>query len=299
MASSKKTLDIDALTFQTMYIKAQSNLQISSYTIPMIPGGDTVLKQLIYMTPHKALSVAGIYVTESTIPEIYSLISSISSTQTRLLYAVSSISTFVGNDVSSINATTSLYTSSIYTSIYNSTYSTLAGTYKIVQYQNVSTLTLQSNVFQLSYTVSTLSSAYISSFTGLNYIMETVYNQGPAVSTMSTYFTNYFSSLADTIPYYSTNIGASISTTAVQNMSTVIGYSNATTAAFSGSATAIISTMSTIITSSFISYDMILTSYNPASGISSISTLIVSTLNSYSTIISYTNGIPGICSFST
>ena len=299
MASSKKTLDIDALTFQTMYIKAQSNLQISSYTIPMIPGGDTVLKQLIYMTPHKALSVAGIYVTESTIPEIYSLISSISSTQTTLLYAVSNISTFVGNDVSSINATTSLYTSSIYTSIYNSTYSTLAGEYSIVQIQNISTLAYDTtnNVIVLGYTISTLSSQYISSFTGLTNIMEITYNQGPAVSTMSTYFTNYFSSLAENIPYFSTSIGASISTTTFQDLSTVQNYY--TLVLNLATSNPSISTLSTLVTSSFVSYEAILVSYNPSYGISSISTNVVSTLNYFSTQFILNSGIPGICSLST
>lgn len=299
MASSKKSLDIDTLTFQTLYIKAQSIETILSYTIPMIPGGDTVLKKLIYLTPHQALSVADIYITPSTIPEILSSIATVSSSVNSILYAVSTVSSSVGYDVSSINATTSLYTSSIYQSIYNSTYSTLAGTYTIVQYQNVSTLTLQSNVFQLSYTVSTLSSAYISSFAGLYTILDVDYNQGPAVSVMSTYVSQYFSTLYFNIPYFSTSIGASISTTTVQCLSSMIGYSNDITAAFGGLTTAGVSTMSTVITSTFISYDAILVSYNPSYGISSISTTVVSTLASYSTLFSYNSGIPGICSLST
>lgn len=283
-----------------MYIKAQTIDQILSYTIPVIPGGNgSIINELIYLTPQNALSVAGIYITPSTIPEILSSIAVVSTNVSILFYSVSSLSSSVGYDVSSINATTSLYTSSIYESIYNSTYSTLAGGYIQVQYQNISTLALQTNVTQLSYTVSTLSSAYISSFVGLNYVMETVYNQGPAVSIMSTYFTNYFSSLYESIPYFSTSVGASISTTSVYNLSSVKGYSNATYIAYGSAGSESVSTMSTVITSSFISYNQILVSYNPSYGISSISTNVVSSLAYFSTIFSYNRGIPGICSLST
>ena len=299
MASSKKTLDIDALTFQTMYIKAQSIEQILSYTIPVIPGGDTVLKELIYLTPFQALSVGGIHITQSTIPDIINGISSVLVSQSNLFISVSTISTSIGNDVSSINATTSLYTSSIYNSIYNSTYSTLAGGYTVVQYQNISTLDLQLSVIQLSYTVSSLSTAYISSFEGLYTMLDVEYNQGSAVSVMSTYVSDYFSSLYYTIPYFSTSIAGSISTTTYQNLSSIEGYSNNTVAAFGALTTNGVSAMSTVITSSFISYDAILISYNPSYGISSISTNVVSTLASYSTLFSYNSGIPGICSLST
>ena len=299
MASSKKTLDVDALTFQTMYIKPQSMDKILSYMIPIIPGNNTVIKELIYMTPQQALSVAGIYLTASTIPDILSKISSVSSSLSSLLLSVSTVSTTVGYDVSSINATTSLYTSSIFESIYNSTYSTLGGEYVTVQYQNISTLDLQMSVTQLSYTVSTLSTSYISSFAGLNIVMETVYNQGPAVSTMSTYFSGYFSSLYESIPYFSTSVGASISTTTVENLSTVDGYSNAIAIVYGGIGSQTISTFSTIITSTFKTYTEILISYDPSYGISSISTNVVSSLAYYSTLFTVNSGIPGICSLST
>lgn len=300
MASSKKTLDVDALTFQTMYVKAQFLEQILSYSIPVIPGGNgKVVNEYVYLTPQKALSVGGIYITPSTIPEIISSIAVVSTGITTLLNSVSTVSSAVGYDVSSINATTSLYTSSIFKSIYNSTYSTLAGKYTIVQYQNISTLNLQMSVTQLSYTVSTLSSAYISSFVGLNIIMETVYNQGPAVSTLSTYFSGYFSSLYDSIPYFSTSVGGSISTTTVENLSTIDGYSNATKDAFGGYVNNGVSTMSTIITSTFSTYNAILISYDPSYGISSISTNVVSSLAYYSTLFKLNSGIPGICSLST
>jgi hypothetical protein len=53
MASSKRTLDIDELTYQNLYLKAQSNEQISSYTIPVIPGGSNVYKQFQYLFSKK------------------------------------------------------------------------------------------------------------------------------------------------------------------------------------------------------------------------------------------------------
>ena len=68
MASSKRTLDIDELTYQNLYLKAQSTEQISSYTIPVIPGGSNVYKKFQYFTPEQVLSVAGILFTPSTIP---------------------------------------------------------------------------------------------------------------------------------------------------------------------------------------------------------------------------------------
>ena len=283
-----------------MYIKAQSMDQILSYTIPVIPGGNgSIINELIYLSPQNALSVGGIYITPSTIPEILNGISSIEAGQNVVNTSISTFSSFVGYDISSINATMSIYTSSIYTSIYNSTYSTLAMAYTTVQYQNVSTLALQMSVTQLSYQVSTLSTLYISSFAGLYTMLEVEFNQGPAVSVMSTYVSDYFNNLYYTIPYFSTTIGVSISTTSFYNLSSIIGYSNETEVAFSGLTSIGVSSMSTIIISTFISYDQIFVSYNTSYGISSISTNVVSSLASFSTIFSYNRGIPGICSLST
>ena len=107
-----KTLDIDTLTFQTIYIKAQSTLQLSSYTIPVIPGDDTVLKQLVYLTPQQALSVGNIYITPSTIPDINSNISYLSTTQTSLKHSISAISDLIGFNIPILQSTTALYISS-------------------------------------------------------------------------------------------------------------------------------------------------------------------------------------------
>ena len=70
MASSKRTLDIDDLTYQNLYLKAQSYKQISSYTIPVIPGGSNIYKEFEYFTPEQVLSTANITFTASTIPDI-------------------------------------------------------------------------------------------------------------------------------------------------------------------------------------------------------------------------------------
>ena len=59
-ASSKRTLDLDTLTYKDLYLKAQSTEQISSYTIPVIPGGSNVYKLFQYLTPEQVLSTAGL-----------------------------------------------------------------------------------------------------------------------------------------------------------------------------------------------------------------------------------------------
>lgn len=299
MASSKKTLDIDTFTFQTMYIKAQAGSEISSYTIPMIPGSDTVLKKLIYLTPEQALSVGNIYITQSTIPEIVSSIVYLSTTQGNITYAASSVSTLVSNYILETNSTTASYVSSIYETVYNSSYSTLAGEYAIVVDQNISTLFLQDIVLDLGASISTLSSQYISSFEKLDYELNVTFNQGPAVSSLSTYFTEYFSSLAEEIPIFSTSICGSISTTVSQDASTVSSYFAQASNVIREGAGPGVSSMSTLIGSTFTIYEALLPTYNPAAGMSSISTNVVSTLGYFSTQFILNSGIPGICSLST
>ena len=299
MASSKKTLDIDTLTFQTMYIKAQAGSQISSYMIPMIPGNDTVIKQLIFLSPHQALSVGNIYITPSTIPDIISTIGYLSTSQNTIIYAASSISDLIGVTISSTNAVTSIYASSTYETIYNSTYSTFAGEYSIVQDQNISTLALTTGFTDLTAVASTMSSILVSSFTDLDYNIDVIYNQGPSVSTMSTYMTLYFSSLHEMIPIYSTQVCGSISTVSVQSVSSYDGYLILATEVITTAAGPGVSSLSTSMASTFSSFEYTLISYNTGPGISSISTMVVSTLANYSTLFSYNSGIPGICSLST
>lgn len=92
MASSRRTIDLDSLTFQTMYIRLPSQLNISTAYIPVIPGDSNVIKQFQYLTPQDALSVGGLYITPSTIPDLQNSIQSISTNQANTNVIVSSIS---------------------------------------------------------------------------------------------------------------------------------------------------------------------------------------------------------------
>ena len=299
MASSKKSLDVDILTFQTMYIKATAGSQISSYTIPMIPGGDTVTKELLFLTPEQALSVGNIYITPSTIPDIISTIAYLSTRQTTITYAASTISSLIGTTISTTQYSTSTYASSTYASIYNSTYSTLAGEYNVVQVQNISTIKLNVALKDLVDTASTFSTMYISCFNGQEYTLDVTYNQGPTVCSFSTYLTSYFSSLATIIPIYSTSICGLLSTTTVQSVSSYQGYLAEATDIIATGGGPGVSSISSIMGSTFSSFEYTLRSYNPGPGISSLSTLVVSTLAGFSTLFSDNSGIPGICSLST
>ena len=299
MASSKKTLDIDSLSFQTLYIKAQSGLQISSYMIPVIPGDNTVIKKLEYLTPQQALSVGNIYITPSTIPDILNSISTLSTNQRSLADSVSSLSTMVGYDISSIQSTTNLFFSSAYGYTYGPAYSNLTTSYTIVQAQNIDTLNLQGVVLNLGDTFSSISSQYSPDFSTLGLTLETTYNQGPAVSTLSTYFSEYFDGLAESIPAYSTQVYTSISTAVGQDASSMIAYTNNIEILVAQVTGPGVSTLSTIYISSLISYYEILSSYDTSVSISSLSTNIDNSLSNFSTQFSINSGIPGICSMST
>jgi hypothetical protein len=109
MASSKRTLDIDSLTYQNLILKSQSDQQISSYTIPVIPGGSNVYKVFQYLTSEQTLSSGGLIFTPSTIPDISNAIQNASVNQAILTVSISSISTVIGNDISSIQYTTNLF----------------------------------------------------------------------------------------------------------------------------------------------------------------------------------------------
>lgn len=299
MASSKKTLDVDSLSFQTLYIKAQSGLQISSYTIPVIPGDNTVIKQLEYLTPEQVLSVGNIYITPSTIPNILTSINTLSTNQRSLADSVSSLSTTLGYNIIDIQSTTNLYFSSANGYTYGPAYSNLANKYTTVQSQNIDTLNLQGVVLNLGDTFSSISSQYSPDFSSLGFTLETTFNQGPAVSTMSTYFSQYFNGLAESIPAYSTQVYTSISTAVGQDASSIIAYTNNIQTLVTQVTGPGVSTLSTIYISSLISYYKILSTYDTSVSISSLSTNITNTLSIFSTQFSLNSGIPGICSIST
>lgn len=298
MARSRKTLDIDSLTYENIYIKGQSGSQISSYTIPVIPGNN-VIKQLQYFTPHQALSVGNIYITESTIPNILTSISTLSINQYLLGKSLCTLSTTLGHDISSIQSTTNIFLSSAHGYTYGSTYSTLVGEYNTVQIQNISTLNFEGIVLNLGQAFSTISSQYSPDFSNLSITLERNFNQGPSVSSLSTYFTQYFNGLTQSIPIYSSNINASISTATSQNTSSLISYINIIVSDINSSKTLEISSLSTIITSTFTSYFQRLNSYNTSASISSISTNVGKTLLNYSTNFAINSGVSGICSIST
>ena len=299
MASSKKTLDLDTLTFENIYVKAQSGLQVSSFTIPVIPGNNTIIKKLEYLTPQQTLSVGNIYITESTIPDILLNIENLTINQLVLADAVSSLSTTLGSNISSIQSTTNLFFSSATGRTYGPAYTTLINLYNSVKSQNVATLSLQGTVFNLGVTFSSVSTQYSADFSSLGFVLEERFNQGPAISTMSTYFSGYFNGLAESIPIYSNASSNFISTAVGENESTIDGFIlevNRVVAATSGTG---ISTFSTILESSLISYLEILSTYDTSISLSTLSTNIDNTLSNVSTQFYENSGIPGICSIST
>ena len=122
MASSKKTLDLDILTVQDIYIKSQSGSQVSSYTMAIIPGCNTVIKQLQYVSPQQALSTASININPSTIPRILASITGLTNTQTQLANSISSVSSTTGYSISTVQVITTLYYNSATGTTYGPTY---------------------------------------------------------------------------------------------------------------------------------------------------------------------------------
>ena len=299
MSSSKKSLDIDALTFKTMYIKPQPDQYFSSYTIPMIPGNDTLLKQLIFMTPVQALSVGNIHITPSTLPYMSIAITDLSNNLNILSLSVSTLSTSLGHDISSIYDYTKRYFSTVEGYTYTSTYSTIISISDEVAQTDIIMSEFNGTILNFESTLSSLSRQFTDNFLEITTMLDTTYNQGPSVSSLSTYFTVYFSTLNENIPIFSTSVGAGISTNIYQDTSTFVGYSNWVASYIDESSAPGISSMSTVMGSTFSSYTVTLISYNPGPGMSSISTYTVNTLSNYSTLFSINSGIPGICSLST
>ena len=299
MASSKRTLDIDELTYQNLYLKAPSDEQISSYTIPVIPAGSNLYKQFQYFTPEQVLSSADILFTPSTIPDILTSISSLSVNQFNLEVSMSSISTTISIDISTTQSTINSYISSAIASTYTDTYESLIGGNNILQQQNIQTLALQRNIVILGNSVSTISSQFIPLFNSFNTTFNITFNQGPAVSSISTAFVNYYKNISSLITLYSTTTGNSISTNMGEDISTMVGFNNSIDDIIQAASGGVYSTLSTSIISTMSGFSNTITNYDPDAGLSNLSTY---TENSLSTLSSYyiiEQGIPGICSIST
>jgi hypothetical protein len=222
MASSQRTLDLDILTYKDLYLKAQSTEQISSYTIPVIPGGSNVYKLFQYFTPEQVLSTAGLTFTPSTIPDISNAILHLSINQQTVTKSVSSISTYVGSQVSSVQSTTTAFYNFQVSTLYYSSYTQLIDSYNILQGQNIQLLNLQGTIINLGNSISSLSTQFQPNFCTLGSVLENTFNQGDAVSTLSTYFINYYTNISTSIQNYSTNIGYEISSSVISKILSTI-----------------------------------------------------------------------------
>ena len=315
MASSRITLDVDNLTFDTLFIKNanvvavgksscgnqgfSSNINISSYTIPIIPGNSNIRNEFQYATPEQVFSIANILLTPSSIPDVIAGIQNLSTVQVVTNAQVSSISTTVGYQIIGVISTVDQYQSSIYGTTFNSSYSTFYSSYTAVQLQNLSTLEVFSQITNLGTSLSTLSTIVASSFSTLGIYLDTTFNQGPTVSTLSTYVYSYYSSLSGSVELYSTNTGLGLFTTGSTTVSSIIGFTSTIntiiTVAFGPGA----SSLSTTVGSTFSQLSYSLQAFDTGTGISSLSTLLTSSLSSFSTTFDLYYGTPGICSIST
>lgn len=299
MASSKKTLDLDSLTFQTMYIKSQSTLQLNAYTIPVIPGDGTVIKRLQYLTPDQMLSAGKLYLTQSTIPEIISTIDALSSLQLSIFNSISTVSTSVGRNVSSLQAANNNFRDVVYQNTYGPTYSNILESTNTIRIQNIATFNFQGLVRSLGAAISSISSSFSPNFSSLGLVLESTFNQGPSVSTLSTYINQYFNGLAESIPVFRNDINRSISTSVASSICTIADINKNLITIINTANGASVSTLSTVIVSSISSYFNTLISLNIGPGMSSLSTGVRIRINELSTQYSLNSGIPGICSLST
>lgn len=299
MASSQRTLDLDILTYQDLYLKSQFTEQISSYTIPVIPGGSNVYKLFKYFTPEQVLSTAGLNFTPSTIPDISNAIIKLSVNQIKVAISLSSISTLVGADVSSIQSTTNGFFNFQVSTLYYSSYTQLINSFNILQGQNVQILSLQGNIINLGNSISTLSTQFQPTFCTFGSVLENTFNQGNAVSTLSTYFTNYYTNISTSIQEYSTNTGAALSSVIGYDASTMIGYTIETNDLIQSASGTGVSTLSTLIGSTLSGFESSIISYDPTVGIQNISTFVDGTISSLSSAFIIESGVPGICSLST
>ena len=299
MASSQRTLDLDILTYQDLYLKSQFTEQISSYTIPVIPGGSNVYKLFQYFTPEQVLSTAGLNFTPSTLPDISNAIIKLSTNQINVAVSLSSISTLVGVDVSSIQSTTNGFFNFQVSTLYYSSYTQLINSFNILQGQNVQILRLQGTIINLGNSISTLSTQFQPTFCTFGSVLENTFNQGNAVSTLSTFFINYYTDISTTIQSYSTNIGFSISSVIGYDASTMIGYTIETDDIIQSASGTGVSTLSTLIGSTLAGFNSSIIGYDPTVGIQNMSTFVDGTISSLSSAYIINSGTSGICSLST
>ena len=299
MASSQKTLDLDILTYDQLYLKAQSVQQISSYTIPVIPGGSNVYKLFQYLTPEQTLSTGGILFNQSTIPDISNAILTLSRLQSTTNIALSSLSTSLGLSITTVQSTTNLYFSSATGYTYGPTYSNILTTFNTLQGYNIQTLNLQGTIFTLGTALSSISSQFNPTFCTFGITLDQTFNQGPAVSTLSSYMTNYYSNISANINTYSTTIGRSVSTLTFQDISTIQGNNTYIQNLLLGATGSGISTLSTSITSTLNSFSTTIGIYDPSVTISSISSFVVYQLSSLSSYYILKAGTTGLSTLST
>ena len=299
MASSQRTLDIDTLTYQDLYLKSQTQFQISSYTIPVIPGGSNVYKLFQYFTPEQVLSTANLTFTPSTIPDISNAIIYLSTNQRNLNIGISTISSAIGVSISTTNSTINTLLRFQTSTLYNSSFTQLINSYNILQGQNIQTLNLQRGVINLGTSLSTISSQFGPNFSTLGRTLESTFNQGPSVSTISTYVTQYYQSISTNITVYSTTIGQTITNIIEGDASTLIGYNIQVQRLIAQASGPGVSTLSTIITSTFASLTNTVINYNPTLGIRNLSTYVDGAISSLSSYFILESGISGICSIST
>jgi len=298
-ASSKRTLDLDILTYQDLYLKSQSTEQISSYTIPVIPGGSNVYKLFKYFTPEQVLSTAGLTFTTSTIPDISNALINLSVNQIRVATGLSSISTLVGTNFSSIQSTTDAFYNFQTSTLYYSSYTQLVNSFNILQGQNIQIFNLQATIINLGNSISTLSSQFQPTFCTFGITLDRTFNQGDAVSTMSTYFVDYYTNISTSIQSYSTNTGFALSSIIGYDASTMIGYTIETNNTIQSASGSGVSTLSSLIGSTLSGFEFTILGYDPTVGIQNISTFVDGTISSLSSAFILDSGIPGICSLST
>jgi len=299
MASSRRTLDIDNLTYGELYLKSQTEAQISSYTIPVIPAGSNVYKIFQYFTPEQVLSTANLTFTPSTIPDISNAIVRLSVNQHNLNTGLSTISTLIGNNISTTQSTTTGFYTYQQSTLYYSSFTQLITSYNNLQTQNTQTLSLQRTILTLGNSISSISSKFDPTFSTFSGTFDTIFNQGPSVSAISTYVTTYFTNISSSINQYSTNNSIAISTNIGIDFSTLYGYSTQIQAILTSASGPGVSTLSTILISTLIDYNRYIAIYNPSYGVSTLSTSLQNSLSSLSSYYILNAGIPGICSLST
>jgi len=315
MASSRVTLDIDNLTFETLYIKnanvvatgskgcgtegRTSSINTSSFTIPIIPGNYNVRNQFQYFTPDQMFSTANIMLTPSSIPDVLAGIQSLSTVQLGTNEQVSSISSIVEYQIIGLISTTDLYQSSVYGIVYTSSYSTFYNLYSTVQLQNSTTSQIILQLNSIDNSLSTLSTLVTCSFSTLGTYLDTYFNQAESVSSLSSYTYGYYTNLSESIEYYSTNTGLGLEITVSTTVSSIVGFTSTintiVTSAFGPGA----SSLSTVVGTSFTELNSGLQEFNNSAGISSLSTVLTANLSSFSSIFNINLGTAGVCSLST